>query len=170
MLWLLQEAAPDVFDPLYSNFPIQNSIEISKNMTSNLRFCTGFPIQMWSCNFCQCIGSASWRSHNIFVFKYFFDRSFLKFRKIDEDCFHHRENATNAMRKSFFRKKRVGPTYGKFYIYINHQLPYTRSVSLPTCQRAFLDRCRPEHLLSLALPGALVAPPWIPLNILWRLR
>ena len=97
MLWLLQEAAPDVFDPLYSNFPIQNLIEISKNMTSNLRFCTGFPIQMWSCNFCQCIGSASWRSHNIFVFKYFFDRSFLKCQKINEDCFPHRKNATEAM-------------------------------------------------------------------------
>ena len=36
---------------------------------------------------------------NFFVF----DRSFLKLQKIDEDCFHNRKNATNAMRGKVFR-------------------------------------------------------------------
>ena len=45
---------------------------------------------------------------NFFVFEYFFDRSFLKFRKIDEAWFHHRETPTNAMREHFIGKVTCG--------------------------------------------------------------
>ena len=41
---------------------------------------------------------------NILVFKYFFDRSFLKFRKINEVWFHHMKNATNVMREKVIGK------------------------------------------------------------------
>ena len=45
---------------------------------------------------------------NFSVFKYFFDRSFLKIQATEELSFHHRENAANAMRGNFFRKCHMG--------------------------------------------------------------
>ena len=93
-----------------------------------------FPYTNVKWHFCQCIGAASWRGHNFFVFKYFFDRSFLKFREIDEVWFHHRKNATNAMRKICIGKYVLDTT--RFYIHINPYFAYTR-----------WQICDPPHIL-----------------------